>query len=133
MVINPLAIVGGGTPLKQSDTATKSREITDREGRFIATVLRDTEVVWSEIFKELGDRYQEPKLVLFKGGTHSACGSASAEIGPFYCPADQKVYIDLGFFHELVQNMEHLGGLLAEGGMVFKPMEGFGTPNGFKT
>ncbi len=101
MGINPLAIVGGGTPLKQSDTATKSREITDREGRFIATVLRDTEVVWSEIFKELGDRYQEPKLVLFKGGTHSACGSASAEIGPFYCPADQKVYIDLGFFHEL--------------------------------
>ncbi len=76
-------------------------EITDREGRFIATVLRDTEVVWHEIFKELGDRYQEPKLVLFKGGTHSACGSASAEIGPFYCPADQKVYIDLGFFHEL--------------------------------
>ncbi len=73
MGINPLAIVGGGTPLKQSDTATKSREITDREGRFIATVLRDTEVVWSEIFKELGDRYQEPKLVLFKGGTHSAC------------------------------------------------------------
>ncbi len=86
MGINPLAIVGGGTPLKQNDTTTKSREITDREGRFIATVLRDTEVVWSEIFKELGDRFKSLSWVLFKGWEHIVlCGlwHLAGELGPF--------------------------------------------------
>jgi len=75
--------------------------------------LRDTEIVWSEIFKEHGAKYPMPKMVLFRGATSSGCGHASSQMGPFYCPADQKVYIDLGFFDELAQKY-HASGDFAE-------------------
>jgi len=68
---------------------------------FVSVVLADTEDTWQEIFRQSGRSYQEPVLVLFSGSVRSACGLASAAMGPFYCPADRKVYIDLAFFEDL--------------------------------
>ena len=68
---------------------------------FVSVVLADTEDTWREIFSSAGRTYEEPKLVLFSGSVRSACGMASAAMGPFYCPADRKVYIDLSFFSDL--------------------------------
>jgi predicted metalloprotease len=68
---------------------------------FVAVVLADTEEVWHELFRKMGKRYQEPKLVLFRGSVESACGFADAAVGPFYCPGDYRVYLDLQFFAEL--------------------------------
>jgi predicted metalloprotease len=73
----------------------------DEAKQFVAAVLGDTEDVWTEIFKRNGRRYREPKLVLFSGQVSSACGIAGTSVGPFYCPADEKLYIDLAFFREL--------------------------------
>jgi hypothetical protein len=70
---------------------------------FVSVVLADTEDTWQEIFAQYGQRYEEPVLVLFSGAVKSACGMASAAMGPFYCPADRKVYIDLAFFEDLRQ------------------------------
>ena len=99
---NPLEMLNmvqsGGAPQEQT-TATSSP--TDEEGKFVDVVLGDTEDVWTQIFKENGLTYKEPNLVLFRGSVSSACGSASAATGPFYCPSDQKVYIDLSFKDEL--------------------------------
>ncbi len=69
--------------------------------RFVSVVLADTEDTWNSLFRQSGGRYQEPKLVLFTDSVRSACGNASAAMGPFYCPADKKVYIDLGFYEQL--------------------------------
>lgn len=68
---------------------------------FVSVVLADTEVVWNDIFADLGKEYDEPKLVLFTGSVQSACGVAGASTGPFYCPGDKNVYIDLSFYNEL--------------------------------
>jgi predicted metalloprotease len=68
---------------------------------FVSVVLADTEDTWRAIFRDLGREYREPKLVLFTGAVQSACGSASAAVGPFYCPSDQKLYLDLSFFRAL--------------------------------
>jgi predicted metalloprotease len=76
---------------------------TDREGQFVAAVLANTEDTWNRVFGSQGARYEEPLLVLFDGSVRSACGFASAAVGPFYCPADRKVYLDLSFFRELDQ------------------------------
>jgi predicted metalloprotease len=73
----------------------------DQLGSFAAKVLRSTEEVWGEIFKASGQRYEDPRLVLFSRGTRSACGASSSAQGPFYCPGDHKVYIDLSFFNEM--------------------------------
>jgi len=74
----------------------------DEAAQFVSVVLADTEDTWNRIFqRQVGQSYQEPKLVLFSGSVKSACGFAQAAAGPFYCPADQKVYIDLNFFREL--------------------------------
>jgi uncharacterized protein len=67
----------------------------------VSKVLHKTEVTWSEIFQQSGDQYKDPVLVLYRGETTTACGGGQAAMGPFYCPADQKVYLDLGFFQEL--------------------------------
>lgn len=73
----------------------------DAEARFVSMVLADTETTWQTIFQQGGGRYVEPKLVLFTGATRTACGMGQAAMGPFYCPGDQKVYIDLAFYDEL--------------------------------
>ncbi len=74
---------------------------TDDAGKMVAAVLGDTEDVWTRVFSDAGLRYPAPKLVLFSDEVQSACGGASAAMGPFYCPRDQKVYIDLSFFRDL--------------------------------
>lgn len=73
----------------------------DRSKSMVTHVLGDTEDTWSQLFKQAGRAYQSPKLVLFRQGIHSGCGQATSAVGPFYCPADAKVYLDLGFFDEL--------------------------------
>ena len=105
--VNPLTLLGG---LEGGDTGGSSSQTqqtgevgapSDESGQFVAAVLADTEDTWSEIFTKAGNRYQVPTLVLFTGSTQSACGYASAASGPFYCPGDRKVYIDLAFYQEL--------------------------------
>ncbi len=76
---------------------------TDETGRFAAVVLGSTEDVWGEIFAEKGRRYERPRLVLFSDAVQSACGTAQSAVGPFYCPNDSQVYLDLSFFQELEQ------------------------------
>ena len=73
----------------------------DPLAQFVSVVLADTEDVWNALFARAGGQYREPVLVLFSGAVQSACGMAEAAVGPFYCPADQKVYIDLSFYHDL--------------------------------
>ncbi len=73
----------------------------DAGARFVRRVLAETEDVWNPLFQELGQRYEEPRLVLFSGAVDSACGMAQAAVGPFYCPGDRRVYIDLDFLAEL--------------------------------
>jgi uncharacterized protein len=81
-----------------------------RLGEFVATVLADTEDVWHKLFRESGAQYREPKLVLFRGSVKSACGGATASSGPFYCPADESVYMDLDFFDILRDRFGAKGG-----------------------
>ena len=76
-------------------------QVDNEQAAFIKTVLADTEAVWSKVFAQAGRRYPPPTLVLYRGSSTSGCGTASANMGPFYCPQDQKVYVDLGFFTEM--------------------------------
>ncbi|MCM4155579.1 neutral zinc metallopeptidase [Gramella sp. AN32] len=103
-VLNQLEGAGG---------TTESRELTAEEkelGEYTATLLADTEDIWSEIFQENGMQYRKPGLVLFTDAVQTACGGASAASGPFYCPGDQKLYMDLSFFEELRQRFGAKGG-----------------------
>ena len=97
---NPLSLVGMGGGASSSHL---SKDEETKEAKFIKTVLKDTEDVWSSILPKYGLKYTKPTLVLYRGSTHSGCGHASAQMGPFYCPADKKVYLDLGFFDELAR------------------------------
>jgi predicted metalloprotease len=97
---NPLSMVG----LSGGGSAPVDQKEDNMRAAFIAKVLADTEDVWNTTLPQYGVRYREPKVVLFRGSTQSGCGYASAQIGPFYCPADEKVYLDLSFFDELSQN-----------------------------
>ena len=103
--INPLELLSGGGsvgtgPAPQTQTQQASG-VSDEMRDFVATVLADTEDTWTEIFAAAGEDYPEPTLTLFSGFVQSACGGASAATGPFYCPADQDLYIDLAFYGEL--------------------------------
>ena len=91
-----------GEPTTQSGDYRPSPE-EDSLAQFVAVVLADTEDTWHPLFRELGGDYREPTLVLFSGNVQSACGFAQAAMGPFYCPADSKVYIDLSFYRDLKQ------------------------------
>jgi predicted metalloprotease len=101
---NPLDLISGnpGTQQGPSIGTTGVRE-NDREAKFISVVLGDTESTWGEIFRQHGQEYVPPILVLFDEATQSGCGLGRAETGPFYCPVDHKVYLDLSFFRELDQ------------------------------
>lgn len=97
----------------QAPSTSESRELTAEElelGDFTETVLADTEDVWNKIFEENGMKYQEPGMVLFTGSVRTACGGASSASGPFYCPGDQKLYMDLSFFEELRTRFGAQGG-----------------------
>ena len=96
------SILGGGGGSQVSvNNPGQSGVPTDEEGQFVATVLGDTEDTWGRLFQEGGKRYEDPTLVLFTGQVQSACGFASAATGPFYCPGDHKLYLDLSFFDEM--------------------------------
>ena len=104
--INPLTILsvlsGGGAPSTQvSSGPSNAPPSNDQETRFVRTVLASTEDVWAAVFQSGQVRYQPPRLVLFRGATATACGTGQAAMGPFYCPGDQQVYIDLEFFDTL--------------------------------
>ena len=86
-----------------SESPAPSGPPTDQLGKFAAVVLADTEDTWRALLPTLGTQYEEPRLVLFSGAVRSACGRGSAASGPFYCPPDRKVYLDLSFFDELAQ------------------------------
>jgi uncharacterized protein len=96
-----------GLGLQQGTTASNSTESLQETAEekelvdFVSVILADTEETWTALFRQKGKTYQEPHLVLFRGSVKSACGMAQSAIGPFYCPADQKVYIDLGFYDQL--------------------------------
>ena len=113
MGFNPIQILGlvggantilGGFGGSSSSQTVATGVPQDDVGKFASAVLASTEDVWNPVFRQLGGKYVEPKLVLFTDSTDSVCGYSTAATGPFYCPGDQKVYIDLGFFREL-QNL----------------------------
>ncbi|SHG42036.1 neutral zinc metallopeptidase [Massilia sp. CF038] len=100
--VNPLTMLnllsgGGGSPVVQQGPP-QAGPANDRQTRFVRTVLADTEDVWGKLFAAKGATYQPPKLVIFSDATRTACGTGQSATGPFYCPADQDVYIDLSFY-----------------------------------
>ena len=140
--INPGTIIGvlgglegaapGATQQAPAPGATRSAP-QDENARFVSTVLASTEDIWQETFQASGRDYRKPVLVLYRGSTRSACGTGQAAMGPFYCPGDEKVYLDLGFFetmrrqlgapgdfaqayvvaHEVGHHVQHLLGITA--------------------
>jgi predicted metalloprotease len=110
--INPLDLLsGGGIQIpSQTEAPTQTGEVgNDKMKDFVARVLGSTERVWTEKFQAMGRRYDPPTLVMFSGMIQSACGMAQAAVGPFYCPPDQKVYLDLSFFEEMQQRFGATG------------------------
>lgn len=112
-------LLGGGDPsqLPAQLPGGQGRELTQEEqaadedrAKFVKVVLADTEDVWSELFRQqFGESYPSPTLVLFRDGVQSGCGNASSQTGPFYCPSDQKLYIDLSFYQELQSRFQAPG------------------------
>jgi predicted metalloprotease len=99
-----MLLQGGDTSVGVAPPGVEQRAPAPGEDKakdFISVILADTEDTWSEIFRRMKREYRDPALVLFTGAVRSACGTAEAAVGPFYCPADQKVYLDLSFFQEL--------------------------------
>ncbi len=101
---------GGGAPSAQRESAPRQFSPEEEELKsMVSAVLKSTEDVWGQLFAQSGRRYEPPKLVLFTGQVRSRCGHGSAEMGPFYCPEDQTVYIDLSFYRELRQRFQAPG------------------------
>ena len=109
--IDPRLILGlmSAVPTQQSAPAAHYGTPTDQQGRFIAAVLGETEDTWSAIFQTQGLEYVPPKLVLYRDAMPTACGSGRAAAGPFYCPLDRKVYLDLSFFQQLAAEFQAPG------------------------
>jgi predicted metalloprotease len=114
--VNPLSLLGGvdgGTsqvaPSGQTRSASRPAANADPETQFVARVLKSTEDVWGGLFQQMGRQYRQPRLVLFRDATQTACGTGQAAMGPFYCPPDQRVYIDLSFFDELASRFRAPG------------------------
>ena len=111
MGVDPRALLSGDVgPVAPPRGAPDSRHApgegaSDEARRFVARVLASTEDVWTAVFREQGRRYDPPRLVLFSGSVRSACGLAGAAVGPFYCPADQHIYIDLAFFRDMERQL----------------------------
>jgi uncharacterized protein len=99
--IDPSVLLQGNIDSAPPVQETRQEGVNDEMRQFVSSVLASTERTWGEIFRRHGQEYQEPKLVLFSGAVESACGFAQSASGPFYCPQDRRVYIDLEFFREL--------------------------------
>lgn len=102
--VDPSIFISQMGPTSSVNTQQTTRQIPAAENElaeFVSVVLADTEDTWNGLFSQMGKTYREPQLVLFSGAVQSACGFAQAAMGPFYCPADQKVYIDLSFYQDL--------------------------------
>ena len=105
--INPLEMLGGGfapqtqQQIPQTQSQQTSPAANDEMGKFASKVLSTTERTWTRVFKENNRQYEEPRMVLFSGFVQSACGAAQSAMGPFYCPRDKKIYIDLSFFRDM--------------------------------
>lgn len=114
--VNPMTILsmlsgggGGGQVSTQPRSPAQQPPADDEMARFVKTVLADTEDTWTNLFKAEGGSYVKPKLVLFAGSTPTACGTGQSATGPFYCPGDQKVYLDLDFFNLMQQRFKVSG------------------------
>jgi predicted metalloprotease len=109
--INPLTVLGllsgdgGGAPPQTQQGPAPRPPQGDAMADFVSKVLRDTEIVWTGVFQANGQQYAKPKLVLFRGSTPTACGTGDAAMGPFYCPGDSKVYLDMDFFDTLARRL----------------------------
>jgi predicted metalloprotease len=109
--INPLTVLGllsgeggGAAPTTQQGPPQRP-PAEDKMATFVSTVLRDTEIVWTQVFQSNGQTYSKPKLVLFRGATRTACGTGETAMGPFYCPGDSTVYLDMEFFDTLSRRL----------------------------
>ena len=116
--INPLTVLnllsgGGGSVAPVQQAPAHRPPASDKQAKFVSTVLADTEDTWTELFRAQNATYVKPKLVLFSGSTPTACGTGQTASGPFYCPGDQKVYIDLSFYR-LMQQRFHVSGEFAQ-------------------
>jgi uncharacterized protein len=100
---------GGGSPTPVQQAPAERPPANDQLAKFVSTVLADTEDTWTELLKASGQAYVKPKLVLFSGTTPTACGTGQTASGPFYCPGDQKVYIDLAFYRLMQQRFQVAG------------------------
>jgi predicted metalloprotease len=107
--INPLALIdlmsGVQTTTQAPIESAPTGPVKDEIGRFASTVLADTEETWQHLLPAQGRPYENPRLVLFTGAVHSACGATTSAVGPFYCPQDQKLYLDLSFFTDMSQRL----------------------------
>ena len=108
-LINMLSGGGGAVAPLQHTAPTQRPPASDTQARFVSTVLADTEDTWTELFRAQGAQYIKPKLVLFTGATGTACGTGQSASGPFYCPGDQTVYIDLAFYRLMQQRFQVSG------------------------
>ncbi len=114
---DPMALLSGLTggdtasytaPASQSSRTARA-PAADAEAQFVSRVLKSTEDVWTSLFRDMGRQYVDPKLVLYRDATRTACGTGQAAMGPFYCPADERVYLDLGFFDDLASRFHAPG------------------------
>ena len=114
--VDPLTLLSGmsgGDTSSYAPTTQTSRTArapaADAETQFVSRVLKSTEDVWTSLFRDMGRQYVDPKLVLYRDATRTGCGTGQAAMGPFYCPADQRVYLDLGFFDDLASRFHAPG------------------------
>ena len=106
--VSPMTLInalsgGGGAMAPMQQQRAPAPPASDAQARFVSTVLADTEDTWTELFRAQNAQYRKPKLVLFTGATQTACGTGETASGPFYCPGDQKIYIDLAFYRLMQQ------------------------------
>jgi predicted metalloprotease len=113
---DPFALLGGSetssyapAPTQTTRTAPRQQPAGDAETQFVSRVLKSTEDVWTSVFRDLGRQYRDPKLVLYRDATRTECGVGQSAMGPFYCPADQRVYLDLAFFDDLARRFHSPG------------------------
>ena len=108
--MNPLTLIDLMSGIQSTTTerpieSVPTGPVKDEIGQFASVVLADTEDTWQQLFPKTGGHYENPRLVLFTGAVHSACGATSSAVGPFYCPQDRKLYLDVSFFKDMSQRL----------------------------